>query len=311
MGIRRPRERSQSGFTLVELLVVIAIIAVLISLLLPALNAARRSSQSIQCLSNLRQIGLAQMTYAQDNGNFIVPGAWVNQPSQIPPGGTNSDTLTWAEILAEGHYLPNGTYSTSQAAVNQQTVLWCPSVIGNTDGFTQSPAAWNDSSNNMPANQRFQIDGTSNYVSNCYGVNSNVQWSYAENSNGAMNRQNYPYYSPCRTIPDADKTTGTLHYDQMKMNQIMHASDTVFVFDGIVANWFGNDFRIAPRHGKTEVLSTALTNVLFFDGHAQSILRNTLPVDPSASTSNHQDIINNTTSGIRFCYPYPYWYADQ
>lgn len=55
---------SKAGFTLVELLVVIAIIAVLVALLLPAVNAAREAGRRAQCLSNMRQTGLALQQYA-------------------------------------------------------------------------------------------------------------------------------------------------------------------------------------------------------------------------------------------------------
>jgi type II secretory pathway pseudopilin PulG len=59
------------AFTLVELVVVIAIVAVLGCLLLPGLNGARNKARSIQCLSNLRQWGLAYRQYADDNHDFL------------------------------------------------------------------------------------------------------------------------------------------------------------------------------------------------------------------------------------------------
>lgn len=75
------------AFTLVELLVVIAIISVLAALLLPVLAKGKQSAQSIACVANLHQIGIALNTYVQDNRDRlpVCAGYLPSQMTNLPP----------------------------------------------------------------------------------------------------------------------------------------------------------------------------------------------------------------------------------
>jgi len=79
MGMRK------RGFTLIELLVVIAILAILAAILLPVFARVRENARKANCVSNVRQIGMATMAYAQDYDEFL-PCTW--------DGGTLGDGAT-------------------------------------------------------------------------------------------------------------------------------------------------------------------------------------------------------------------------
>src|SRR5262249_39801934 len=95
------RFKRTAGFTLIELLVVIAIIAILASMLLPALAKAKTKAHLAACLSNLKQWGLGDTMYVEDNnGVFPFPRFQVNA---LP----DQDNPTWL-VIAGYHNIGQG-----------------------------------------------------------------------------------------------------------------------------------------------------------------------------------------------------------
>ncbi|MBD3174904.1 MAG: prepilin-type N-terminal cleavage/methylation domain-containing protein [Armatimonadia bacterium] len=94
------------GFTLIELLVVIAIIAILAAILFPVFAKARTQAHKTSCLSNIRQLGTATLSYAQDNDEvFPAASAWAT-------GQWGPDSVRWPNPPPLRHaimpYIKNG-----------------------------------------------------------------------------------------------------------------------------------------------------------------------------------------------------------
>jgi prepilin-type N-terminal cleavage/methylation domain-containing protein/prepilin-type processing-associated H-X9-DG protein len=95
-------KKHMGGFTLIELLVVIAIIAILAAIIFPVFSTVRKRAHQTTCLSNLRQIGMATLMYAQDHDDHLL---WGGDPSDLHNGGWSGDNATKVATMKPQHEL--------------------------------------------------------------------------------------------------------------------------------------------------------------------------------------------------------------
>ena len=147
---------TRRAFTLIELLVVIAIIAVLIALLLPAVQAAREAARRVQCVNNLKQMGLAIHNYHDSVSAFppgyIAAGKYVDGETEVSPG------WSWASMI-----LPQLDQSPLYSSIN----FWLPvAAPANTTGSQTLLTAFICPSDQIPGRTFPVTDGFGNTVAN-------------------------------------------------------------------------------------------------------------------------------------------------
>jgi prepilin-type N-terminal cleavage/methylation domain-containing protein len=107
--------KQKKGFTLIELLVVIAIIAILAAILFPVFAQAREKARQASCMSNMKQIGIAALSYAQDYDERT-PRNWYGDMGMeaTTASGDTPERYKWMDAI--------------QPYINNTQVFTCPSA---------------------------------------------------------------------------------------------------------------------------------------------------------------------------------------